>query len=154
MSRVLKHIEYLIIIIPIIVAGIQIYLNKADTLSAWRGGGFGMYTEPHPVKSRVAFLINNTNPENNWIRVYPLDERFGRESYSNNSYLSELKQISAVVASRISFPSRIDEDDFLYQVEASAGCSHSGRRGHRADSYRPGRTHPQGHPGLLPRKRV
>lgn len=105
---ILKNLEYSVIVIPLIVGAFQIYFSKSDNLSAWRGGGFGMYTEPHPVKSRVAFLINQSESSNNWIQVYPIDPRLEGDSSINKDYLKHLRAISGIAANRISFPSRVD----------------------------------------------
>jgi len=69
-----------------------------------------MYTEPHPVKSRVAFLINNSDGMGSWIRAYPLDERLEGDNSINGAYLNQFRGISGTIANRISFPSRIDEE--------------------------------------------
>ncbi len=37
------------------VAGFQIYLSQSDTLTQWKGGGFGMYTSVHPTFNKVTF---------------------------------------------------------------------------------------------------
>ena len=105
---ILKNLEYAVIIIPLILGAFQIYFSKSDNLSAWRGGGFGMYTEPHPVKSRVAFLITQSESSTNCIRVYPIDPRLAGDSSINKKYLNQLKGISGIAANRISFPSRMD----------------------------------------------
>jgi len=107
---IFKYLEYAVIVVPLTIGAFQIYFSKADTLSSWRGGGFGMYTEPHPVKSRVAFLINYSDGTGSWIRAYPLEERLKGDTSINKTYLNQLRGISGTIANRISFPSRIDEE--------------------------------------------
>ena len=35
------------------VAGVQLYIVNTTALSQWKGGGFGMYTTPHPNYTKV-----------------------------------------------------------------------------------------------------
>ena len=77
-----------------------------------------MYTEPHPVKSRVAFLINDSDGTGSWIRAYPLDERLKVDTSINKTYLNQLRGISGTIANRISFPSRIEEEKLERGLES------------------------------------
>lgn len=36
---------------------VQTYMHKTTALTAWKGGGFGMYTEPHPDQRTVLLEI-------------------------------------------------------------------------------------------------
>ena len=120
-QRFVNHPEYLVLLIPLVIAVIQLYYSNFDNLSAWRGGGFGMYTEPHPVHYRTAFICfdNDDTGSESCLRIYPADlgvvEDDSKASYS---------KASGIVRSRITFPSRIDNDqlaDQLKIIKANAG---------------------------------
>lgn len=51
-----KILLFIMPIICIVIAGIQLYLSKTTALSLWKGGGFGMYTELHPNNARSIWL--------------------------------------------------------------------------------------------------
>lgn len=55
------------------VAGLQAVLASTTALSRWKGGGFGMYTDPHPYQSRVVWLVprNDGAALHEALRLYP-----------------------------------------------------------------------------------
>ena len=61
----------------VLVAGIQTYLASTTLLSPWKGGGFGMYSAPHPTQLRAIFVeVDGHEP----IRVVPREaERASHE---------------------------------------------------------------------------
>ena len=78
-----------------------------------------MYTEPHPINYRVAFLISidGSVNNNNWIRVYPLDQRLESIEFENDPYSKQIQRIHEIVRSRITFPSRIDEKSLINEIK-------------------------------------
>ena len=50
--------------------GIQMYTHQTTALTPWKGGGFGMYTEPHSDSRYV------------WIRINGVDQN-GKESFAD-----------------------------------------------------------------------
>jgi hypothetical protein len=46
----------------ILVAAHQFIRSHDHVLSAWKGGGFGMYTTPHPFAARATVLVIDGNP--------------------------------------------------------------------------------------------
>jgi hypothetical protein len=59
-------------VIVLLVAGNQFLTSAGGVLSPWKGGGFGMYTTPHGVHSRVTFLTVNGYA----LRLAPPDPAF------------------------------------------------------------------------------
>ncbi len=54
-------------------AGFQFYTHKTTALTAWKGGGFGMYTEPH-ADGRTVWLEMRGGNGTVEMRVYPENE--------------------------------------------------------------------------------
>ena len=52
---------------------IQLYTHKTTALTAWKGGGFGMYTEPH-VDSRSVWLTFTIGGQSAHLRLWPESE--------------------------------------------------------------------------------
>ena len=53
------------------VALLQITLSLSGGLTRWKGGGFGMYTEPHPSKRRV-WLTLTTDDGIHPVMLFPI----------------------------------------------------------------------------------
>ena len=64
-----------IVLITLIIAnaGFQFYTHKTTALTAWKGGGFGMYTEPH-ADGRTVWLEMRGGNGTVEMRVYPENE--------------------------------------------------------------------------------
>lgn len=61
----------------VVVAVVQTYLSQTTILSPWKGGGFGMYSAPHPTQLRAIFVEVEGRPP---IRVTPREtERASHE---------------------------------------------------------------------------
>ena len=73
--RSLRILEYSVILIPILVAVSQFFLYKNTNLTLWKGGGFGMYSDPHPAVSRHIWLTGESAGTKTYYRLLPLDER-------------------------------------------------------------------------------
>lgn len=50
-------------------AAVQAWASRSDTLLAWKGGGFGMYTEPHDRHRSV--WLQRAVPEDGAMRLWP-----------------------------------------------------------------------------------
>lgn len=59
--------------IVVVVALLQLVLVYNSSLSRWKGGGFGMYADPHPNSFRTFWLKGNRNGEEKAFRIYPID---------------------------------------------------------------------------------
>lgn len=58
-----------------LVALVQVVLSTSTTLSRWKGGGFGMYSEPHPYGSRCLWVELRDPSGATYLRLSPLDRR-------------------------------------------------------------------------------
>ena len=104
-KRYLKLLEYSVIVIPILVALSQFVLYKTSDLTLWKGGGFGMYSTPHPVTSRHAWLIGETDGEPTFYRMHHLDERLNLDQLKDESLKSCLQDFVAEAKYMRYFPS-------------------------------------------------
>ncbi len=65
-----KLLATLLVIVVTANVGFQFYTHKNTALSPWKGGGFGMYTDPH-ADSRTVWLEMRSGGELAQIRLYP-----------------------------------------------------------------------------------
>ncbi|GGA23545.1 hypothetical protein [Neptunicoccus cionae] len=64
----------LVTVLALIVAGNviwQIYLHKTTPLLAWKGGGFGMYTEPHAEDRGVWLRLTGASGAEALVQLWP-----------------------------------------------------------------------------------
>ncbi|MGJ8685568.1 MAG: hypothetical protein ACSHWW_13135 [Nonlabens sp.] len=78
-----SYIKIVLVAIPVLMIGWQVYASNFMTLTPWKGGGYGMYTESH----RTLGLIQLKN-DTRTIHVYPLsDELYEKlDSLDQRSY--------------------------------------------------------------------
>jgi hypothetical protein len=62
----------ILVALVLTVAVHQFFASASGVLSAWKGGGFGMYTTPHGVDSRATFLVIDGNA----LRLSPEDPAY------------------------------------------------------------------------------
>lgn len=86
-ERAPKQLEWLVLLVPVTVAVIQIALVTTDNLTRWRGGGFGMYSDTHPRISRDVWLEGAGQEAPSAVRLYPVDDRL-RDARRRDSGLS------------------------------------------------------------------
>jgi hypothetical protein len=71
-----KHAKLLaVVLVVLVVANVcfQFYTHKTTALTPWKGGGFGMYTEPH-ADGRTVWLEMQGASSVVQMRVYPENE--------------------------------------------------------------------------------
>ena len=100
-----KHLEILFIFLPILVAVVQIYLAGTSDLSRWKGGGFGMYSDPHPGVNRLVWVEGYIDSVLTAVRLEPLDERLQHESIKNSSLKAGLMKLNSTAWNNRNFPS-------------------------------------------------
>lgn len=69
-----KQAFALVTILALVVAGNvlwQIYLHKTSPLLAWKGGGFGMYTEPHAEDRGVWLRLKGADNAEALVQLWP-----------------------------------------------------------------------------------
>ncbi|MEM9399782.1 MAG: hypothetical protein AAF984_06200 [Verrucomicrobiota bacterium] len=59
----------------LLVATSQFILCKTSPLSPWKGGGYGMYTQPPPISARTVWLKLSQHGKATFYRIQPLDSR-------------------------------------------------------------------------------
>jgi len=73
---------------------LQAYMHKTTALLAWKGGGFGMYTEPH-VEDRSVWLTFNGRGETASVRLWPETKEFAawqeKAGVKGVAFLSKLR---------------------------------------------------------------
>lgn len=73
-----SHARGLVLFLAVIVGAnvlFQAYTHKTTPLLAWKGGGFGMYTEPH-VEDRSVWLTFNSETGSASVRLFPETPEF------------------------------------------------------------------------------
>ena len=80
--------KYIVPLLILLVAFSQLIIWKGKSYSKWKGGGFGMYTEPHPLSHRVAWLNASHDGRKEKIRIYPFDSQ-SRKSLKKLSLCEE-----------------------------------------------------------------
>lgn len=61
--------------LPLVIVARHTYLISTTSLTRWKGGGFGMYTEPHPVLRSL--WAKDTLDK--WRLIYPLKKEDARK---------------------------------------------------------------------------
>jgi len=69
-GRQAKVLAALLTLVVIANVGWQFYSHKTTTLTPWKGGGFGMYTAPHP-DTRSVWLEMDGVTDRAQMRIYP-----------------------------------------------------------------------------------
>ncbi len=70
--------QLLVVVLAFVVSGnvlFQAYTHKTTALLAWKGGGFGMYTEPHAEDCSVWVTFNGTQGTAS-VRLWPETPEF------------------------------------------------------------------------------
>lgn len=91
MKRVLRA-EALFFLIPIAVACVQMYLTSTTDLTRWRGGGFGMYSDPHPNQGRNVWLTGSREGQDVAVRLFPRDPRWDSSSAPPQQAIASLER--------------------------------------------------------------
>lgn len=99
-----RFLEILLISLPVLIAAVQIYLSSTSNLTSWRGGGFGMYTEPHPLVSRFIWMEGVGRDSLVAVRLYPLDERLQARFVRRSGIKIALEHLKSVARESREFP--------------------------------------------------
>lgn len=66
-----KAARWILILLPLCVACFQFYFSQRSTLNRWKGGGFGMYSAPHPDHRAIWIeIIKDSLSEK--IKIFPI----------------------------------------------------------------------------------
>jgi hypothetical protein len=97
-----------LILALVLVALAQLYLSNQMDLTTWRGGGFGMYTEPHPHQGRLVWLDGRNQETAMSVRLSPLDERLSTGIRRDTQLKRDLLKLKWVGWRSQGFPAAAD----------------------------------------------
>lgn len=100
-----KLLPWMVVLIPLLIAHTQLYFYTYSDLSSWKGGGFGMYSEPHPNSSRSIWIEGYRDSTKTAFRLYPMDSRVNLKKIKSNDVRKLIQQMSAVAKKAKNFPS-------------------------------------------------
>jgi len=102
------------------VAVTQLALTACCDLTSWRGGGFGMYSDPHPKNSRYVWLVGHgRDGEERAVRLSPLDDRLrARRTRASYQYAGWLKRVEQRAYRGKNFPVQLDDQTIAKYVRA------------------------------------
>jgi hypothetical protein len=86
------------------VAIVQIFLVQGSDLNRWKGGGFGMYSDPHSFQ-RFVWVRGLGEGEERAIRVFPLDKRLRFTEPDDSRLRDALNRLSFAAQGFRYFPS-------------------------------------------------
>ena len=104
----LKYALYVFLAFPLIIAGIQFYFHVTSDLVSWRGGGFGMYSDPHTNSSRYLWIVGSKNNETLGIRLSPIDERLIVKECGEDQFYDDSREFDDIAWKYLNFPSGKD----------------------------------------------
>ena len=108
-----RMLSVLLIVVVAANALFQTYTHKTTALTAWKGGGFGMYTTPH-VESRSVWLTFKREDGVVQLRVWP--EAQGMTEWRDSLNLSQsgsLGRITSMAEGMSYFPRTSNADPLL-----------------------------------------
>jgi hypothetical protein len=110
-KRAQRILQYSVIIIPVLVALSQFVLYKTTDLTLWKGGGFGMYSNPHPATSRNVWIVGETSGTNTYYRLHTLDFRLKIPQIENRELRDSLYDLAEYARKMRYFPSLINKQN-------------------------------------------
>ena len=84
--------RYAVLILVLVVAGIHMWYRTRG-MNSWKGGGFGMYADYHPVHGKLFIKARNPlkYPEGRATDLYAKDLMFNAKVYVAPYYIDKLK---------------------------------------------------------------
>ncbi len=103
-----KYLIIAFVSIPLLIAGIQLYFHVTSDLVSWRGGGFGMYSDPHTNSSRFLWITGINGDKLQGVRLSPLDDRLYIKSTGEHHFYRAINKLEDVGHDHLNFPSSKD----------------------------------------------
>jgi len=103
----LRAAAYALPAVAVLVALLQLFLVSTSDLSRWKGGGFGMYADPHPNSARQAWLEAESPDGTVALRLYPRDDRLAWRAIGSSAR-RVVRDLERIAREGRNFPSRID----------------------------------------------
>ena len=110
-----KRLEVLLLVGVVAVAGLSLFRSQTSDLHRWKGGGFGMYTDPHPT-SRMMWLEGEIEGERTAFRIYPTDERMQTACMRDTELRRDLYNLADLARDIRNYPAGSD----LSNIKAQA----------------------------------
>ncbi len=115
-----KLLAVLLVILVTANVGFQFYTHKTTALTPWKGGGFGMYTEPH-ADSRTVWLEMRSGGELAQMRLYPENQVIanwqGGISLKGGQFLQGITDKAAKLRF---YPTKKDADEIITLASRTA----------------------------------
>lgn len=93
-----------LVLLPVVVAGFQIWFSNTSNLTRWKGGGFGMYTGMHPNNRSVWINL----PDANGSHYFRVDSP-PKDSSGKNGLVQSIHPILKPKMGRLkNFPGSLD----------------------------------------------
>ena len=101
----------MVVAIPLLIAALHILLVETSSQTRWKGGGFGMYSDPHPNSYRVVWLAGESESgEPRAFALEPFDDRVRRSRIENRSKRRALRELHEIAEHGKNFPAFIDRN--------------------------------------------
>jgi hypothetical protein len=98
-------LEYVVVGVPILVALLHLVTIQSSSQTRWKGGGFGMYADPHPNSYRVVWLIGeNEDGEDVAFSLDPFDDRVRHKRIEARSRRVALRVLHDIAEDSKNFP--------------------------------------------------
>jgi hypothetical protein len=100
-------LEYVVVAVPILVALLHLVMIQSSSQTRWKGGGFGMYADPHPNSYRVVWLIGeDEDGEDVAFSLDPFDDRVRHKRIEARSRRVALRVLHDIAEDSKNFPER------------------------------------------------
>ena len=100
-------LEYIVVVVPILVALLHLVMIQSSSQTRWKGGGFGMYADPHPNSYRVVWLVGkDEDGEDVAFSLDPFDDRVSYQRIDAPSRRVALRVLHDIAEDSKNFPER------------------------------------------------
>lgn len=115
-TQIARHADLLAWALVAIVIGnvvFQFYTHKTTTLTSWKGGGFGMYTDPHSNSRSIWLQVEGQEGMSQFI-VYPRSKLHSDWiEASDRRGRAGLRRVSTIAAKMRYYPRRENAEDLI-----------------------------------------
>lgn len=102
-------LEYIVVLLPILIALLHLVMIQSSSQTRWKGGGFGMYADPHPNSYRVVWLVGESEDgEEAAFSLEPFDRRVNHRRIDAPSRRVALRVLHDVAEDGKNFPELIN----------------------------------------------
>ena len=111
-------LEYIVVGVPILVALLHLVMIQSSSQTRWKGGGFGMYADPHPNSYRVVWLVGeDEDGEDVAFSLDPFDDRVRHKRIDAPSRRVALRVLHDIAEDSKNFPERTNAGAIRAQLE-------------------------------------